>query len=56
MYNFEYYTPTRVVFGKNSEKETGRYCGGAVLFGARTQIKQRKWLLCASSAKSGLLH
>lgn len=24
MYNFEYYTPTRVVFGKNSEKETGR--------------------------------
>ena len=24
MINFEYYTPTRVVFGKDTEKETGR--------------------------------
>ena len=24
MHNFEYYTPTRVVFGKAAEKEAGR--------------------------------
>ena len=24
MHNFEYYTPTRVVFGKGAENETGR--------------------------------
>ena len=24
MINFEYYTPTRVIFGKDTEKETGR--------------------------------
>ena len=24
MHNFEYYTPTKVVFGKNTEAETGK--------------------------------
>ncbi|MFR1761524.1 hypothetical protein, partial [Frisingicoccus sp.] len=24
MINFEYYTPTRVIFGKDTEKEVGR--------------------------------
>ena len=24
MHNFEYFTPTRVIFGKEAEKETGR--------------------------------
>ncbi len=45
MYNFTYYTPTKVVFGKNTEKETGKlikeYKGTRVLihYGGRSAVR-----------------
>lgn len=54
MNNFDYYAPTKVVFGKDTEKETGRLVkeqgASSVLvhFGGKSAIASGLLVVCAS--------